>query len=222
MAYKALNPVISINILNFELFNQTDAFHTIYHLRENEEKFKLTDMMEFHFIEMSKLIREWKAGKLDPWNDALARWLLMLGMVDRRHGTVYKDIYKELEEIAMKDETLKEAFRGWEDLSLTQEQRLAYEARLKRILDEEAAQREAILREEEARKIGMEKGERTGKEIGKEIGKKIGEEKGRQAEKDTIALRLLKKGMDIESISEITGLTRERIIEMKKRDENDV
>src|SRR5699024_5381888 len=132
------------------------------------------------------------------------------------------DIYKELEEIAMKDETLKEAFRGWEDLSLTQEKSLAYEARLKRILVEEAAQREAILREEEASKVGMEKGERTGKEIGKEIGKKIGVEKERQAEIDTLALRLIIKGMDSESISEITGLTRERIIEMKKRDDNDV
>src|SRR5699024_8740841 len=103
--------VTSVDLFDCRIFfDSSRRRHTRYQLRENEEKFKLTDMMEFHFIEMSKLIREWKAGKLDPWNDALARWLLMLGMVDRRHGTVYKDIYKELEEIAMKDETLKEAF----------------------------------------------------------------------------------------------------------------
>src|SRR5699024_5218429 len=79
-SYKELNPVIAINILNFDIFHQTDHFHTTYRLYESEEMFKLTDTMEFHFIEMSKLIRDWKLEKLDPWNDVLARWLLMLGM----------------------------------------------------------------------------------------------------------------------------------------------
>ncbi|MBE1556052.1 hypothetical protein [Sporosarcina limicola] len=73
---------------------------------------------------MSKLIRDWKADKLDPWNDVLACWLLMLGMVDRRNGKVYEDIFRELEDIAMKDETLNTAFQNWEVLSGTQEQRL--------------------------------------------------------------------------------------------------
>src|SRR5690625_5563398 len=87
-----------INILNFNLLNHTDQFHTTYHLYEDKEKFKLTDVMEFHFIEMSKLIKDWKSNKLDPWNDVLARWLLMLGMIDRRNGAVYEDIYKKRSE----------------------------------------------------------------------------------------------------------------------------
>ncbi|MBP1969205.1 putative transposase/invertase (TIGR01784 family) [Virgibacillus natechei] len=91
MTYGQLQPVIAINILNFDLFDQTDRFHTSYHLYEDEEKFKLTNVMEFHFIEMSKLIRDWKLDKLNPWDDVLARWLLMLGMVDRRNGKVYDD-----------------------------------------------------------------------------------------------------------------------------------
>src|SRR5690625_7277594 len=64
----------------------------MYHLSEDEEKFRLTDVMEFHFIEMSKLIKDWKAEKLDPINNVLARWLLMLGMVDRRDGKVYDSV----------------------------------------------------------------------------------------------------------------------------------
>jgi len=150
MSYKELNPVIAINILNFDLLDQTDCFHTTYHLYEDREKFKLTDVMEIHFIEMTKLIRDWQADKLDPQNDVLARWLLMLGMVDRRNGKVYEDIYKELEVIAMKDETLHEAFENWEALSGTAEQMIAYEGRMKRIFDEEATVREAQLRIEEA------------------------------------------------------------------------
>lgn len=82
MAYKQLQPVIAINILNFNLFDQTERFHTSYHLYEDIEHFKLTDVMEFHFLEMPKLIHDWKREKLDPWNDLLARWLLLLGIVE--------------------------------------------------------------------------------------------------------------------------------------------
>lgn len=149
MEYEQLRPVIAINILNFNLFEQTERFHTSYHLYEDESQFKLTNMMEFHFIEMTKLIKDWKAEELDPRNDILARWLLMLGMVDHRNKKIYDDIYSELEEIAMKDESLHEAFGDWEELSMTQEQRLAYESRLKRVLDEEAfkAKMERLKRE---------------------------------------------------------------------------
>lgn len=56
--------------------------------------------MEFHFIEMDKLIRHWKAEKLNPWDDVLAKWLLLLGIVDKRKGKIYDDIFTELEAIA--------------------------------------------------------------------------------------------------------------------------
>ena len=114
MDYKKLRPVIVINILNYDMMTETDLFHTIFHLRENTENMQLTECMEFHFIEMTKLIRDWKTDKLDPWNNVLARWLLMLGMIDGRNKKVYEEIYLELEEIAMKDETLRDAFTQWE------------------------------------------------------------------------------------------------------------
>ncbi|MEN1967341.1 Rpn family recombination-promoting nuclease/putative transposase [Lentibacillus sp. N15] len=137
MDYKELHPVITINILNFDLFPRTKRFHTTYHLLEDQDVFRLTDVMELHFIEMGKLIKAWKNSELDPWSDMLARWLLMLGMVDQRNSKVYDDIYHELEAIAMNDEMLRDAFHDWEELSMTQEQRLAYESRLKVILDQE-------------------------------------------------------------------------------------
>lgn len=221
MSYKELHPVITINILNFNLFHMSDKFHTTYHLYEDEEKFKLTDVMEFHFIEMSKLIKDWKNDKLDPWNDILARWLLLLGIVDRRNSKVYDDIFNELEEIAMKDETLRTAFHNWEVLSATQEEALAYEVRLKHILDEEATIREAELREQEALKRGMEKGMERGIQEGIKEGIKEGIREGiREGEKqanEAIARRLLEKGMDLNTIMEITGLDSEQIIKMNKK-----
>ncbi|TFJ94123.1 Rpn family recombination-promoting nuclease/putative transposase [Lentibacillus salicampi] len=194
MAYKELRPVIAINILNFDLLEQTERFHTSYHLYDDEEQFKLTNVMEFHFIEMGKLIKDWKRDKLDPWNSVLARWLLLLGMVDHRNGKIYDDIYKELEEIALKDPSLFEAFQNWEGLSTEQEQRIAYEARLKRIMDEEAAKREAELRIQEA--------ERKEKEA-------------EQKAKESIARRLLKKGMEIEFVADSTGLARNTVMDIR-------
>ena len=164
--------------------------------------------MEFHFIEMTKLIRDWQANKLDPWNDVLARWLLMLGMVDRRNGKVYEDIFKELEGIAMKDDTLHEAFKSWEVLSGTKEQMIAYEGRMKRIFDEEAAVREAELREIDARREGVEEGIQEGE--------RRGEQKGERKAKEATARILLTEGFEIPVVANLVQLDEERIKEIEK------
>lgn len=164
MFYKTLKPVIAINIMNFNLFKETKRYHTAYQLYEDEEKFKLTDMMEFHFIEMPKLIQDWQNGKLAPWDDVLARWLMLIGMVDHRKEKVYEEIYKELEAIAMEDDTLRNAFEHWEALSGTKEEVAAYRARMKRLFDEESMIGEAEMR-------GREQGVIEGKEEGIKIGK---------------------------------------------------
>ncbi|RKQ34767.1 Rpn family recombination-promoting nuclease/putative transposase [Oceanobacillus halophilus] len=215
MSYKELRPVIAINILNFNLFQETKKFHTTYHLYEDEENFRLTNVMEFHFIEMEKLIKDWKEDRLDPWNNVLARWLLMLGMVDHRNRKIYHDIYKELEEISMKDKSLKDAFQNWEELSMTQEQYLAYESRLKRVMDEEAAKREAELRAQEAEKEGKEKGMKEGMKEGMKQGMKQGMKEGEKEAKEEIARKLLTNGMNVEFVIEVTGLTKERVLEIQ-------
>lgn len=96
------------------------------------------DVLELHFIEMNKFLKAWNEDQLNPLNDLLARWLLLLGMVDARKGKVYDEIYKDLEELAMKVENLLEAFNAWESLSQTPETIIAYQSRLKAIIDEEA------------------------------------------------------------------------------------
>lgn len=199
MGYRELRPVIAINLLNFSMFKQTERFHTTYHLYEDEEKFKLTNMMEFHFIEMSKLIQDWKDEKLNPWNDVLARWLLLLGIVDHRKGKIYDDIFKELEEIAMNDEVLHAAFQNWEVLSATPEEMLAYEVRLKRVLDEEAAVREAELRIQEA-----------------ELRAQEAEQLGKQKANEETARLLITDGFDIDAVVRLSRLTEEQVIQIKE------
>ncbi|WP_449354769.1 Rpn family recombination-promoting nuclease/putative transposase [Virgibacillus natechei] len=197
MGYSELNPVIAINILNYKLFDQTERFHTSYHLYEDEEQVKLTDVMEFHFIEMGKLIKAWKNDKLNPWSSVLARWLLMLGMVDHKNEQVYHDIYKELEAIAMNDETLYKAFENWGELSTTQEQRLAYESRFKQIMDDEAGRRDVQLWAQRQVEEAEQKAEERAEE-------RLGE----------VAHRLLAKGMGIEFVAESTGLTKDKVIKI--------
>src|SRR5699024_4356873 len=147
----------------------------------------------------------------------------LLGVVDSRNDRVYDDIYQELEVIAMKDESLRETFKSWEELSMEQEQREMYEGRLKRILDEEAAKREAELRMEEAVQEAKQKAEQKDeqkakreRQKGRQEGKQQGKQEGSQEEKENIAERLLEEGMDIELVSHTTGLAKNKVIGIQR------
>ena len=94
---------------------------------------------------------------VDAFHAILARWLLLLGMVDARKKKVYEEIYYELEELAMKDENLLEAFNVWENLSQSQESILAYQSRLKHIIDEEAKMADTKFLAEKEKAISVAK-----------------------------------------------------------------
>ncbi|MFJ8099814.1 Rpn family recombination-promoting nuclease/putative transposase [Lysinibacillus sp. NPDC096212] len=193
MGYHKLLPTITINICNFTLFPQSAYYHSTFHLYEDKTLKRLViqdDALEVHFIEKNKFLEQWHRGFLKPLDDILARWLLLLGMVDARKKKVYKKIYREMEELAMKDEHLLQAFNVWEELSLSQEDVIAYQSRLKYILDEEAKLEDV---------------------------KHMAEQQGIEKEKEETANKLLANGMDIDFIHKITDLSVERIEEIKER-----
>ncbi|MEG1410748.1 MAG: Rpn family recombination-promoting nuclease/putative transposase [Terrisporobacter sp.] len=103
--YSSLNKVITINILDFN-FIDLDKFHTEFTLRESEYKdYKLTDVLEIHFIEMPKFK---KLSNKDLENDKLQRWLMFLR----------NDISdSELEELMDMDNDIKKAEERLEYLS---------------------------------------------------------------------------------------------------------
>lgn len=176
-SYRQLHPTIVINILNFNLLKkETEKFHTTFHLYEDEESFLLTNTIEVHFIEMRKLLLHWKQKKLNPRDDVLARWLLLLGTVDSKNHTAYEDIFRELEEISMHDDILREAFASWEALSRNDQARAEYEARLKYVLDEAAAEREYELRLQD-NELRIQDAEAKGLAIGEARGEAIGKKK---------------------------------------------
>ena len=63
-----------------------------------------------------------------------------------------------------------------------------------------------------------ESGREEGREVGKEEGLKEGREEGAKQKSCDIAERMLEKGIDIETISELTGLTEKEISELNRID----
>ncbi|KOP80464.1 hypothetical protein AMS59_03500 [Lysinibacillus sp. FJAT-14745] len=92
------------------------------------------------------------------------------------------------------NEKVEKAIATWEELSLSQEEVIAYLSRLKYILDE-AAKLEDV----------------------KYMVEQKGVEKGREIVKEDVANKLLANGMDIDFIRKITGLSTERIEEIKEK-----
>ena len=92
----------------------------------------------------------------------------------------------------MTDSRLEQAFQKWEELSQTPESILAYDARLKAILDEEA-------RIEYAETKGFEKGKDKGFKQGKDNGL-------RQA-----AQSILDQGYSMQEVSKLLNLPVEKI-----------
>ena len=86
---------------------------------------------------------------------------------------------------------------------------------------------------EYARETGREEGREEGHKVGKEEGLKVGREEGHKEGKEEglkegraegarqksfdIAKRMLEKGIDIETISELTGLTAEEFSMLKEK-----
>jgi len=197
--YHTLNPTITINICDFTLFKDNDHYHSTYHLYEDtklQRVQKADEVLEIHFIEMNKFLKTWLMEELNPIEDILAKWLLLLGMVDGRKQKVYEDIYKVLEELAMKDNHLREAFEAWEELSQDPESIIAYQSRVKYIIDEAATIEDAKYHAEQ---VGIEKGIQQGMKKGKQEGMR------------EIAKKMIAKGNSNEEIVELTNLTIQEI-----------
>ena len=73
---------------------------------------------------------------------------------------------------------------------------------------------------EYARETGREEGHKVGKEEGLKVGREEGRAEGAKQNSFDIAKRMLQKGIAIETISELTGLTAEEVFRLKKEMRN--
>jgi predicted transposase/invertase (TIGR01784 family) len=199
MSYEELKKTISINILDYRLWQQTKRHHTIFRLLEESEGFLLTDAAEIHFLELRKMYRKWKAEKFKGSTDPLYRWFLLL------MATEDEKISQELEEIALSDSIINKAIGEWERLSQDPETRALYRSRMLAKIDQLSALKNA-----------ERKGREEGREEGREKGKAEGREEGKIEGKMETVRMALQAGVSLEMIAKITGLDQATILKLKE------
>ena len=132
--YDVFKRCVSISILDFTLFHDTDEFYSCFHLREDTRHTLYTDKMEFHVLELSKLPKELKEDTSD-----ILLWAKFIS-AERE---------EEFDMLATKNPYIKSAYEQLQVISQDKQKRLEYESREKAIRDHnqmmyEAEQRRAL------------------------------------------------------------------------------
>lgn len=132
--YNIFKRCVSISILDFTLFNDTEEFYSCFHLLEDTRHTLYTDKMEFHVLELSKLPKELK----EDTNDILL-WAKFINAEEK----------EEFDMLATKNPYIESAYEQLQIISQDKEKRWEYEAREKAVRDHnqmiyEAEQKKAI------------------------------------------------------------------------------
>ncbi len=140
--------------MDFILFSGEEDFHNVGVVMNKKSEHIISENMQLHFLEIPKVIREWQEDRMDPWDDILARWLLLFpAYEDEKLTTILEGIAME------KDPVLKKAMENWERLSSDKDFLRLYEAREKAIKDRiseiETAEEKAAKEARIATKIEM-------------------------------------------------------------------
>ena len=127
--YEKLKKCITINIVDFERID-IDKIHTSFHILEDETGYKLSDILEIHFLELPKLKR---LSSLKDVDDPILDWLEFIDS-DSKEG---------MEMLAERNENIKVAYEILQRVSRSKEARTAYEARQAEIMDQMTREKSA-------------------------------------------------------------------------------
>ena len=169
-----------------------------YRLLEATSKKLMTDKLEFVFVEVEKFDK----GE-DELETDLDKWLYLLKNMS--------NLLKRPERL--RDRIFTKLFDVAELAQLDDEDRTNY-------IKSMNTERDTYNQIEYARESGREEGREEGHKVGKEEGLKEGREEGAKQKSFDIAKRMLEKGIDIETISELTGLTAEEVSRLKEERSN--
>ena len=193
--YKVFKRCVSISLLNFTLFHDTDEFYSCFHLREDTRNTIYTDKMEFHVVELPKLPKELQEDSSD-----ILLWAKFINAEKK----------EEFDMLATKNPYIQSAYEQLQLISQDKTKRLEYEAREKAIRDYNQLMYEA---EERGVQRGTEQGMKQGLKEGIKQGIKQGIQQGMKQEKLEIAMKLYHQGWKIEDISGIVGISTEVLAE---------
>ena len=155
-SYSALARTVTINLLDFVLFDDEDdasRWHSCFGIYNKETGKQLTTDLEMHFIELPK----WHIRKEATQMDSLERWI---SYFDK------KTTMEEMEAIAMQEPMIQEALRAEHVFTQDEINRRAYELR-------EKAERDYRGQMMYATKQGMAQGMAQGMEQGMAKMKKL-------------------------------------------------
>ncbi|PCG20780.1 Rpn family recombination-promoting nuclease/putative transposase [Brachyspira sp. G79] len=193
--YDELTPVISINLLNFNL-DKTKNIHSCYMLYEMNNKKLLTDHLQIHIIELKKFRKNVLSKDLNYWLKIFTSKNLEVSMSEIvKEKPIMEEVQKKYNNfvksrLMMMEYEKKEAYLYGNQIMLDEERRLG---------------------KEEGIKEGIEQGIEKGIEQGIEKGIEQGIEKGIEQEKYSLAKNMKKENIDISVISKVTGLSIEEI-----------
>ncbi|MCX4326418.1 MAG: Rpn family recombination-promoting nuclease/putative transposase [Lachnospiraceae bacterium] len=118
--YNVFKKCVSISILDFILFMDTKEYYSCFHIMEDTRHTILTDKMEFHVLELTKLPEEIKEN-----SSSLELWARFISS-ERK---------EDFEMLATKNPYIESAYEQLQLISQDKQKRLEYEAREKAIRD---------------------------------------------------------------------------------------
>ena len=179
--YDKMKKSIVVSIINGILFAELDSCHSIFDVRERQTGFLLSDRLEFHFLELGKVDGDRPVEELTEI-ERLAAYLKYANDEDRQ------DYVQEI--ISSEGLTMIEnAYR-----KVTQDE-IEYERMESRLKYQLQYNTDMSMAKQE----GIEQGRAEGELV------------GRQEMKLELARAMKAKGMEIEAIAEITGLSAEEV-----------
>jgi len=192
-----LKKVYTIAILDFvfdEDKNQKEKFRYDVKLTEQETKSVFYDKLSFIYLEMPKFNK-----KVEDLETRFEKWLFVLKnlhKLDRIPEKLKEKIFLQLFETAEISKFSRQEYQDYENS-------LKYYRDLKNSLD-----------------TAKEEGKLQGIEEGRKEGRKEGIEEGKMKAKIEDAIKMLENGINIKLISDITGLSEQRINKLKNNDIN--
>ena len=184
--YEDLTPVISINLLNFNLNKKDSNVHSCYMIYDTKNKRLLTDHLQIHIIELKKF--NFKNNNLSK---DLNYWL---GFFTTNNMEEY------MSEIVKEKPIMEEAHKRYNNFIRSRLMMSEYEKK-------EIYQYDKQIMLKDERREGIKEGMKKGKLEGIKEGKLEGIKEGQIS----MAKSMKTKNLDINLISEITGLTIEEV-----------
>ena len=199
--YQEIQKIISINLLDFNLdFGDEGKPHRCFKLIDTENQNISLDYIQMHLIEVRRFIDILEKSTIEELKkNKLLTWIKFFTSEN------LEDIEKELKEA---NPIMTKAIEEYKRFTSDDKLMRAYAA-----IDAFLVGQKIMLSRErkEGRLEGIEEGIKKGKLEGLKEGIEEGIKKGKLAEQISMAKAMKSKNMDINLISEITGLTIEEV-----------